>query len=609
VVLPLLLIDLGLNQIFENIAEAIYEGAFDIIELMFSETIGNLLKIPPSRLTTMQEMWSLSVAVYFSLLAILGLSYLGMFQLFPEAKKTDPYRFIGRAFAATISLFIVNPPGGMSNLFSRGAFAWALEISNILIDYFLLNMTYTPDNYTSATTGLIAGGTLGYFGALTFGGLMLLVVGILLVVLYVVLAARELVILVTFGLYPLLIVFWVADMGPMKYGKQLSAKLFKATGMLIPLGILLAAIMSAAGQMMTGSLVDLGANPLVSAVMVTLPMPVAAFMMITLTMSPLKMAGVGLGAAVGQAQSAMSKAGRKGKSMVRGGRSSGAGSDGLLGGVAGGGVLGAMGQDDPEHGGTQPQSRVAPEPDSTTVVPGQSTLTQFEDGDSPEGAATADNRQEFTDPDVGTDSDQDTAAPVATADSGREYTDPDAGADTSTDTATADAAADTTDSGQDTDAGQSLSDMDPNALSEAEFAERWRDADPQEQAKTVQNILQNQNQANSKRFLSEAMGPAGGAIATVATGALGLSGGVAAAGGVLVATGVAYAGKQAIQNDSVRTGITNTVKAPVQLGKQAQQEITNRFGFTKQSAAETNGGSSDSGGSTADSTYSNQDQN
>jgi hypothetical protein len=40
----------------------------------------------------------------------------------------------------------------------------------------------------------------------------------------------------------LLIIFWVADAGPLKYGKQLSEKLFKATGTLIPAGILFAAV-------------------------------------------------------------------------------------------------------------------------------------------------------------------------------------------------------------------------------------------------------------------------------------------------------------------------------------------------------------------------------
>ncbi|MDS0260007.1 hypothetical protein NDI56_11440 [Haloarcula sp. S1CR25-12] len=44
----------------------------------------------------------------------------------------------------------------------------------------------------------------------------------------------------------------MGDMGPMEYGKQLAEKLSTATGMVLPLGILLAAVPSTAGQMMTG---------------------------------------------------------------------------------------------------------------------------------------------------------------------------------------------------------------------------------------------------------------------------------------------------------------------------------------------------------------------
>ncbi|RLM44277.1 hypothetical protein DVK00_14640 [Haloarcula sp. Atlit-47R] len=59
------------------------------------------------------------MVIYFSLLTIFGLSYLGLFQLFPDNEKMDPHRFMSRALAATLSLFIVNPPG-TGTLFSRG---------------------------------------------------------------------------------------------------------------------------------------------------------------------------------------------------------------------------------------------------------------------------------------------------------------------------------------------------------------------------------------------------------------------------------------------------------------------------------------------------------
>ena len=139
-----------------------------------------------------------------------------------------------------------------------------------------------------------------------------------------------------------------------------------------------------------------------------------------------------------------------------------------------------------------------------------------------------------------------------------------------------------------------LSDIDPTDLSVEEFQERFVNGTPRERAAVVHQALQ--DQSNSRRFLGEAMGPVGGAIATAGMGLAGLSGTAATAGAVLPAAAIAYAGKQSIKHDSVRTGITNTLKAPVQLGKQASHEITNRFGFSKQSAADTGGGSAGSGG-------------
>jgi type IV secretion system protein TrbL len=58
-----------------------------------------------------------------------------MFQLFPD--KTDPYRFMSRALAATLSLFIVNPPGPGNTLFGKGLFAWAFAVSNAAVTAFL----------------------------------------------------------------------------------------------------------------------------------------------------------------------------------------------------------------------------------------------------------------------------------------------------------------------------------------------------------------------------------------------------------------------------------------------------------------------------------------
>lgn len=58
---------------------------------------------------------------------------------------------------------------------------------------------------------------------------------------YFLLVSRQVIVYLTYAILPLLLAFWLFDIGPMKYGKQLSEKLFKATGMLIPMGLVLAA--------------------------------------------------------------------------------------------------------------------------------------------------------------------------------------------------------------------------------------------------------------------------------------------------------------------------------------------------------------------------------
>jgi len=543
---PLALIDFGLEGIFEDIAEYIFDGVFNIISDLFSETIGTLLKIEPSRLAIMQEMWNISVGAYFSLLTIIGLSYLGMFQLFPGSEKIDPYRFMGRALAATLSLIIINPPGD-STLFSQGAFGWALEITNILIEYFFNSMA--PENYDIGASGYITA-ALGPWGLFSFGLLILLVVGILLLLMYIVLVAREMLILITFGLYPLLIVFWVTDFGPLKYGKQLSEKMFKATGMLIPLGVVQAAVFATTFQMMANGITGGDMNNLVQGTMVLLPVPVGAFMIITLTIGPLKMAGVGVGSVTRKASRSASRLGRRGSAIL------GAGAGGMMGGALPGGEDGVkrnvaptdrsgldMGQGD----GTG-MDRVAPELESTSI-----------DYDETGGYQNVERRpQGRTRPDP-------YPQEAGSMSGEQDYSEP-----------------------------ASLSDIDANEVSSEEFTRAFTHANPEERAQIVHEALQ--DGSKGELLLREAMGPVGGAIATAGATFVGLSGVGAAAAGAIPAGVIAYAGKEAIKNDSLRAGATNTWDAAGGLGKKAIQPVKNTFGAGQQSSVQASGGSDNSSG-------------
>ena len=190
------------------------------------------------------------------------------------------------------------------------------------------------------------------------------------------------------------------------------------------------------------------------------------------------------------------------------------------------------------------------------------------------------SREGYVDPDAGSATQRGPDEPQST--------DSDAVGTAATDTTSAQQTTATRTASGDSQSEVSLSDIDAADTSVEEFQERFVNGTPRERAAVVHQALQ--DQSNSRRFLGEAMGPVGGAIATAGMGLAGLSGTAATAGAVLPAAAIAYAGKQSIKHDSVRTGITNTLKAPVQLGKQASHEVTNRFGFSKQSAADTGGG-------------------
>ncbi|WP_323677338.1 hypothetical protein [Halorubellus sp. PRR65] len=329
-------IDLGLKDLLKSINRAMFGAVFELIELLFSEALGEMLKLQPSELSKVAEMYELSTILFFSLLTLFGLSYLGMFQLFPGNEDVDPYQFMTRAFAALMAILIVNPPGD-GTLFAQGAFAWAFEVTNASIDLFLQGANFgqsLPSNPSiggdpSLQTTIML---------MLYGSLILLVVGLTQILLFIVLVARQIIIILTYGLFPLLLVFWIADAGPLKYAKQLSEKLFKATGMLIPAGILFAAIFRVGttflAETLTGSAAMTAdgsfATPMSFVIDLTQPTAIlAATCALPILICGQGLSGTGLGGAASAATSAGKKLGSKAKGMAGLGGSGDGGGDSL----------------------------------------------------------------------------------------------------------------------------------------------------------------------------------------------------------------------------------------------------------------------------------------
>ncbi|QGN07852.1 hypothetical protein Hrd1104_11430 [Halorhabdus sp. CBA1104] len=339
----IVLISFGLDALVEWINTQIFNAVFTLIGYLLNGSMQTLLHLNPTALKQFQDMWELSVGIYFALLTVFALAHLGMFQFFPDGKKSDPYRFAGRALAATLSLFIVNPPGWGPTLWGRGLFAAAFEVSNATIDLFLESTTFTVS--ASPDTG-----GAGSFVLLLFGVVMGLIVTVGQLLLVVVLVARKVIVYLTYGLYPLLIVFWIGELGPLKYAKAVGEKLFKATGMLIPGGILIAGVFAVGLKFAHGSLAMLAGgsvesggvdaafasgssvHPLLAAAMPL--MAVTAMNLVAITYVVKWLSGAMGGAAskmTGKAKSAMKGGASKASSAVSGGVGGG-----MVGGMAGG---------------------------------------------------------------------------------------------------------------------------------------------------------------------------------------------------------------------------------------------------------------------------------
>lgn len=232
---PLFVLPVFKNAI-RSVATDFFNAMLDLVLDLFNTVLRELLFLDPAHLQELEPIYQLSMIAYISLLGIFGLVSLGLFQTFPGDEKMDPLRFGKRAFAATLSLFIVNPPGWGSNLFVQGAFAWAFEVTNALTRVYLLE--FVNIEFSSNLADAVGGPFLLFAYAVTMFGPILIVE----VLLFAGLALRQVMVFVVYGIYPLLIVFWVADMGPLKHGKELSMKLFKTSVTLMAGGILIGAV-------------------------------------------------------------------------------------------------------------------------------------------------------------------------------------------------------------------------------------------------------------------------------------------------------------------------------------------------------------------------------
>lgn len=227
------------------IVEGIVDGLEWTIELLMGLYVGLLerfMDLDPSQLAEMQSLWEVSMSVYFGVLALLALGFLGMMEIFPGNMRTDPYRFGERALLVTMGLFIVNPPGPAESTFEQGVFAWAFGLTNAIQDLYLAEASDVELVIDLASVSDAAGTIFA-----TMIALLVMVVVLLLSIIPAVLimGLRQVIIFGIYGLFPLIALLWIVDVGPLKYGNMVASMLFKAAAVLLALGVLVAGAMAA----------------------------------------------------------------------------------------------------------------------------------------------------------------------------------------------------------------------------------------------------------------------------------------------------------------------------------------------------------------------------
>lgn len=228
----------GIKDPIKDIINKLFFGLFDLVARLFADILKEFIYLNPQHLRAVEEVYELGIFFFFVVVAVYGVATFGLFELFPSTERTDPMRFAARALAATTSLWVVNPPGWSSNLLGQGAFAAAFvvsnELSNLYLDELGASISFQSDQIANALGAPFVLLGVGYL----IGGTILTAELVLLVLLLM----RQVIVVTTYGLYPVLIAFWIADSGPMKYGKNLASKLFRTCITLIVGGVILSAV-------------------------------------------------------------------------------------------------------------------------------------------------------------------------------------------------------------------------------------------------------------------------------------------------------------------------------------------------------------------------------
>jgi len=227
---------LDLADVFIQVLNAILQffvtAVFDIIGMLTLFSVQHFLYIEnPRNIDALNNFWVDSLVVSTFIVFATVITYLGFQMLLADTEEADIQRIVHRLLISTIFLAI-----------SREFFGVFVELTNLLT-YGIL-----PDGYSFyIANGLINAGT-SFVGSLFAAFIVTFFVGLQAIVafvgLFIVLAMRMMIIYFVYASLPVIHAFWVVDIGPGRYGKMFADFTLKIAGVMMVLGLVIAAILA-----------------------------------------------------------------------------------------------------------------------------------------------------------------------------------------------------------------------------------------------------------------------------------------------------------------------------------------------------------------------------
>lgn len=240
-----------LRNAFDWLLNVVVTGMLDTLGFFFLVGVEEFLFYEnPRTIDALNEYWIDSLVLYVFIVFAMTFAYYVMLMLLADTEEAEVQRIVHRLILSAIFLVI-----------SRELFGFFVAFTND-IAFRILPADYSFYVAVEMMEGLtaVAGSTMVAFVLAVFGGMGVLVTGVLF---FIVLAMRMVLIYVIYAIMPVILGLWVVDVGPGKYGKFFADFLIKIGAVLMIAGILIAGILAVGasfGVAGDGSAIDLASD-------------------------------------------------------------------------------------------------------------------------------------------------------------------------------------------------------------------------------------------------------------------------------------------------------------------------------------------------------------